>query len=102
MSVSAIVRGWIVLGAVAGMASAPAAASMPSRAPRLAALAKGSSVSAEAPSFLCSPQTQLRDARRCPAAGPSGPRADLARQGLSPLRPLPIARLDLDLGFLPL
>jgi hypothetical protein len=101
MSVSAIVRGWIVLGAVAGMASAPAAASMPSRAPRLAALAKGSSVSAEAPSFLCSPQTQLRDARRCPAAGPSGARADLARQGLSPLRPLPIARLDLDLGFLP-
>ena len=28
-------------------------------------------------------------------------RAELARQGLSPLRPLPIASLDLDLGYLP-
>ena len=101
MRVLAAVRWLIVFGALAGMASAPTASSTPSRAPRLAVLPKGSSASGEAPSFLCSPQTQLRDPRRCPAAGPSSARAELARQGLNPLRPLPIARLDLDLGFLP-
>jgi hypothetical protein len=52
-------------------------------------------------SFLCSPQTQLRHPRQCPPAGPSGVRAELARQGLSPLRPLPISTLDLNLGYLP-
>ena len=53
------------------------------------------------PSFLCSPQTQLRHPRQCPPAGPSNTRAELARQGLSPLRPLPISTLDLNLGYLP-
>jgi len=93
-----LIRRMIVLGALAGMAAVPAAGAQP--------LANHASEALDAPasadlSFLCSPQTQLRYPRQCPAAGPSGERAELARQGLSPQRPLPITTLDLDLGFLP-
>jgi hypothetical protein len=94
-------RWWIVVGAMAGMAYAPSGAPDASAAARPSGGAPEPSAASAAPAYLCSPQTQLRDARRCPAAGPSSARAELARQGLSPLRPLPIARLDLDLGFLP-
>jgi hypothetical protein len=94
-------RLWIVVGAVAGMASAPLDAPRAASEEHPPGGAPVASAASAAPAYLCSPQTQLRDARRCPAAGPGGARAELARQGLSPLRPLPIARLDLDLGFLP-
>lgn len=60
-----------------------------------------SSASATVASYLCSPRTQLRDERRCPAMGPSASRADLARQGINPLRPLPIVGLDPDLSYVP-
>ena len=94
MKASVVVRWLIILGAAASMAPVPAMAS----APRSAATP---SASATAASYLCSPQTQLRDERRCPAAGPSAARADLARQGISPLRPLPITGLDPDLSHVP-
>ena len=94
MKASVVVRWWIILGAVAGMAPVSAMASAPRPVARPLA-------SATAASYLCSPQTQLRDERRCPAAGPSAARADLARHGISPLRPLPITGLDPDLSYVP-
>lgn len=98
-----LIRWLIVLGAFAGMAAVPAA---PAPAAAAQPTARHTSKALDAPasadlSFLCSPQTQFRYPRQCPAAGPSGERAELARQGLSPQRPLPITTLDLDLGFLP-
>jgi hypothetical protein len=94
MKASVVVRWLIILGAAASVAPVPAMAS----APRSVATP---SASATAASYLCSPQTQLRDERRCPAAGPSAARADLARQGISPLRPLPVTGLDPDLSHVP-
>lgn len=49
---------------------------------------------------LCAPRLQLRHSRFCPSNGPGGARAELARQGQLP-RPLPLVRLDPNLGQLP-
>jgi hypothetical protein len=97
MKVSVILRWLIILGAVAGMAPASAMAS--ARRPVVPAVT--SSANRPVTSYLCSPQTQLRDERRCPAVGPSAARADLARQGVDPLRPLPIVGLDPALSYVP-
>jgi hypothetical protein len=94
MKASVLARGLIILGVLAGVAPASAHAS----GTRAAATPSATSTAA---SYLCSPRTQLRDERRCPSTGPSAARADLARQGVDPLRPLPIATFDPDLGFLP-
>ena len=96
MKASVFVRWLIILSVAAGIApaSANASASLPSTS-------AATSSSAAAASYLCSPQTQLRDERRCPAIGPSAARADLARQGINPLRPLPIVGLDPDLSYVP-
>jgi hypothetical protein len=97
MKVSVILRWLIILGAMAGMA--PASAMGSARRPVVPAVT--SSANRPVTSYLCSPQTQLRDERRCPAVGPSAARADLARQGVDPLRPLPIVGLDPALSYVP-
>ena len=94
MKASVLVRWLIILNVAVGMAPASAGASA-------SGAAAAPSATSTVASYLCSPRTQLRDERRCPSTGPSAARADLARQGLNPLRPLPIVRLDLNLGFVP-
>jgi L,D-transpeptidase catalytic domain len=93
MRASVFTRGLVILGLAAGFSPAPAIAS--------AEPIVASSESIAGQSYLCSPRTQLRDARRCPSIGPSAARADLARRGLDPLHPLPIAGLDPGLSYLP-
>jgi hypothetical protein len=94
MRTSVLLRSLIILGMAAGLGAAPANAS---EARQASSAASVSGVS----SFLCSPQTQLREERRCPDLGPSAGRADLARQGIDPVRPLPIVGLDPALGYVP-
>lgn len=89
-----------VLACLAALPLAPTARADAAPRASVAAPAAEAPVSPDG-SYLCSPQTQLRHPRQCPEAGPSSARADLARQGISPLRPLPIATLDLGLGYLP-
>jgi lipoprotein-anchoring transpeptidase ErfK/SrfK len=97
MKASRFARWLILMGVVAGMAPGPMGAS----AARRTLPAEPASASSTAASYLCSPQTQMRDERRCPALGPSAARADLARRGVNPLRPLPIVGLDPSLSYLP-
>ena len=100
MSRGLVLQGVLVLAVLAS--GLPVSAVGAAAAPRLASAPQTDETppSPES-SFLCSPQTQLRYPRQCPPTGPASTRAELARQGLSPLRPLPIATLDLNLGYLP-
>ena len=95
-----VLQGVVVLAVIVGAILPPAEGAKAAPRPANAPLMDEAPPSPEA-SFLCSPQTQLRYPRQCPPAGPSSTRAELARQGLSPLRPLPITTLDLNLGYLP-
>lgn len=88
-----VARWLILLGVAASLAPTPAGASINPAT----SVAAGTAASA----YLCSPQTQMRDERRCPSVGPSAVRADLARQGVSPLRPLPVVGLDPSLSYVP-
>jgi hypothetical protein len=51
--------------------------------------------------YLCTPQQALRHARRCPTQGPGARLVDFARRGLYPPQPLPIAKADPSLSYLP-
>lgn len=51
--------------------------------------------------FVCAPSLQLRHDGFCPDQGPSSALADLARQGLVPERPLPLAPFDTSLASIP-
>ncbi len=51
--------------------------------------------------YLCTPRFQLRNARRCPEAGPAGRLAELARLGIYPEKPLPAHKIDSALGIIP-
>lgn len=51
--------------------------------------------------YLCTPQMQLRFPQLCPAQGPGGRVEELARAGVYPERPLPLARFDPNLGYIP-
>lgn len=51
--------------------------------------------------FLCQPRLQLRHASLCPDQGPGSELAKLAREGVYPERPLPIAPYDPSLADLP-
>jgi lipoprotein-anchoring transpeptidase ErfK/SrfK len=51
--------------------------------------------------YACAPRLQLRHPQRCGGDGPGAAVADLARQGLYPVMPLPTAGLDLSLGDVP-
>lgn len=49
---------------------------------------------------LCAPRLQVRHPQRCSAIGPGAEAARLARRGLYPQRPLPVARFDPSLAYL--
>jgi hypothetical protein len=51
--------------------------------------------------YICTTQMQLRFPQFCPPQGPGGRLEELARQGLYPERPLPLARYDPDMAYLP-
>lgn len=51
-------------------------------------------------SLVCPPSMQLRQPGRCPAIGTGAKLIELARKGVYPAHPLPVAHVDPDLGYL--
>jgi hypothetical protein len=51
--------------------------------------------------YVCAPRLQLRQPQLCPRHGPGAEVTELARLGLLPPKPLPLASVDSSLGYLP-
>lgn len=51
--------------------------------------------------YVCAPRLQLRRPQLCPRHGPAAEVTELARLGLLPPKPLPLAPADLSLGYVP-
>lgn len=58
-------------------------------------------IAADPRDFACAPRLQLRYPQRCSPYGPGAQAAELARQGLFPPKPLPVAAMDPALDDVP-